>query len=132
MTETPPSLTKPRAPAGLRHRGRRLWHAVTDVYELSIAELEVLILAARGLDRIQTLEETLKDEPATVQGSNGQPRPHPLAAELRGEVILAAKLLAQLGLPDETAEGSEWDGLSASARARKASRARWDNRGGNR
>ena len=127
MTTTP---TKPRAPAGFGHRGRRLWHAVTDVYELSIAELEVLTLAARGLDRIQTLEDTLKDEPATVEGSNGQPRPHPLAAELRGEVILAAKLLAQLGLPDETAEGSEWDGLSASARARKASRARWDNRGG--
>ena len=129
MTTTP---TKPRAPAGFAHRGRRLWHEVSDVFELSVSEIEVLTLACRTLDRISALEAELKDAPSVVLGSNGQPRPHPLAAELRGEVILAAKLLAQLGLPDETAEGSEWDGLSASARARKASRARWDNRGGSR
>jgi hypothetical protein len=126
MTTAP---AKPRAPAGLGLRGRRLWREVTDGFELSISELEVLTLAARCLDRIQTLEDALKNAPATVKGSKGQPRPHPLAAELRSEVLLAARLLAQLGLPTE--EGSsKWDGLSASSRARKAARARWDNRGG--
>lgn len=129
MTATPPTAPKPRAPAGLGHRGRRLWREVTDSYELSISELEVLTLAARCLDRIQGIEDVLKDEPATVEGSKGQPRAHPLCAELRSEVILAAKLLAQLSLPADTAAGDEWSGLSTSARARKASRARWDHRG---
>ena len=124
------AAAKPRAPVGLSTRGRRLWREVTHVFELSISELEVLTLAARCLDRIQTLEDEMKDAPATVPGSKGQPRANPMTAELRSEVILAAKLLAQLGLPAETAEGSEWDGLAASARARQASRARWDNRGG--
>ncbi len=130
MTASPSPPTRPRAPAGLGTRGRRLWRAVTDVYELSIAELEVLTLAARCLDRIEGIETTLRAEPATVEGSKGQPRAHPLASELRSEVILAAKLLAQLGLPSDAGDGSEWDGLTASARARKASRARWDKRGG--
>ena len=119
-----------RAPSGLGPRGRRIWREVTTAFELAIAELEVLTLAARCLDRIEAIEVTLRDEPATVPGSAGQPRAHPLAAELRSEVLLAAKLLAQLGLPDVDGDGSAWDGLSASARARKASRVRWDNRGG--
>jgi len=130
MTTTAPTAPKPRAPAGLGHRGRRLFREVTDVYELSISELEVLTLAARCLDRIQGIEDTLKDEPATVEGSKGQPRAHPLTAELRSEVLLAAKLLAQLSLPADAGSGDEWSGLSTSARARKASRARWDHRGG--
>jgi hypothetical protein len=130
MTTTETTATRPRAPVRLGPRGRRLWHEVTEPYELSIAELEVLTLAARCLDRIQTLEDALKDAPPTVRGSKGQPRPHPLAAELRSEVLLGAKLLAQLGLPTDQATPSAWDGLTSSARARKASRARWDNRGG--
>ena len=131
MTTAPTPATRPRAPSGLRVRGRRLWHEVTDGFELSIAEIEVLTLAARCLDRIQTVEDALKDAPATVEGSKGQPRAHPLAAELRAEVLLAARLLQQLGLPVAEGDGGgAWDGLSASARARKASRARWDNRGG--
>jgi hypothetical protein len=130
MTIAPPTAPKPRAPAGLAHRGRRLWREVIEHFELSIAELEVLTLAARCLDRIQAIEDALKNEPVTVQGSQGQPRPHPLGAELRSEALLAAKLLAQLGLPTDEGGADEWSGLTTAARARKASRARWDNRGG--
>lgn len=124
------TAAKPPAPVSLGTRGRRLWREVTAAWGLSIAEVEVLTLAARCLDRIDALESTLKDEKGTVEGSKGQPVAHPLAAELRSEVLLAAKLLAQLGLPTDEGDGKEWDGLTASSRARKASRARWDNRGG--
>jgi len=124
------TAAKPPAPVSLGTRGRRLWREVNHAWELSIAELEVLTLTARCLDRIETLEDTLKGEKATVEGSQGQPRPNPLAGELRAEVLLASKLLAQLGLPTDEGGGSKWDGLSASSRARKAARVRWDNRGG--
>jgi len=122
----------PRAPAHLGKRGRRLWRDVTAAFELSCDSLEVLTLAARCLDRIQTLEDELREAPSTVEGSKGQPSPDPLRAEVRAEALLAARLLAQLGLPPDEEGGSEWDGLTASARARKASRAYWDKRGGTR
>jgi len=120
----------PRTPPGFGPRGRRLWRDTCAAFELSHGELEVLGLTCRALDRVQNLEEALRDAPSTVTGSRSQPVAHPLASELRAEVLLASKLLAQLGLPQSDGDGSEWDGLSASARARKASRARWDNRGG--
>jgi hypothetical protein len=64
-------------------------------------------------------------------GSRGQEVVHPLRAELRSQRALLARLLAQLDVPaDDADSGSKWDGLSSSSRARKAARARWDNRGG--
>ena len=130
MTETPPSAPVPRAPAGLGARGRRLWKAVIADFDLGTTETEVLTMACRTLDRIAALEDELKDAPAMVEGSQGQPRPNPLAAELRAEVLLAAKLVAQLGLPDvdEDLHGS-WQGLSPSERGRKAAARRWTGRG---
>jgi len=119
-----------RAPAGLKARGRRLWKAVTADFELNLSERELLTEACRCLDNCERLETALKDAPLTVEGSRGQIVAHPLAGELRSERNLVAKLLAQLGLPDDAADGSAWDGLSSSQRARKAARARWDNRGG--
>lgn len=121
----------PKAPPGLAARGRRLWRAVDKLYELTLEERELLTEAARTLDTCEALQVALRDEPLMTLGSRAQPVAHPLRAELRSERLLVAKLLAQLGLPDDEGEdGHEWDGLSASQRARKASRARWDNRGG--
>lgn len=119
-----------RAPAGLKARGRRMWRAVAEGFELSLAERELLTEACRCLDRCEAVEAAMRGAPLTVAGSRGQIVAHPLAAELRSERTLMAKLLAQLGLPDEEDGSSKWDGVSASQRARMASRARWDNRGG--
>lgn len=119
-----------RAPAGLAARGRRLWRAVAADFDLELDERELLTEACRSLDTCERLEEALRGAPLTTKGSRGQVVAHPLAAELRSERLLVARLLAQLELPDDDGEGSDWDGLTASQRARKAARARWDNRGG--
>jgi len=133
MTESPATPTMPRAPAGLGGRGRSLWRSVVRDFDLATSELEILVLASRTLDRVAALEEELKGAPAVVLGSQGQPRPNPLAAELRAEVLLASKLVQQLGLPtdidDDGLHGS-WQGLSPSERGRKAARRRWQGRGG--
>lgn len=115
-----------RAPSGLRARGRRLWRMVTADFDLSLSERELLTEACRCLDNCERLEAALRTEPLTVAGSRGQTVAHPLAAELRSERTLLTKLLGQLGLPDDTDEGNPWDNLTASQRARKAVRVRWD------
>jgi len=100
--------------------------------ERKTTETEVLTLACRTFDRITALEDELKDAPAVVLGSQGQPRPHPLAGELRAEVLLAGKLITQLGIPTdldpEDLNGS-WQGLTPSERGRKAAGRRWAGRG---
>ena len=132
MTDTPPCAPLPRSPAGLGLRGKRLWKAILADFELGTTETEVLTLACRTLDRITALEEELKGAPAMVEGSQGQPRPHPLGAELRAEVLLAGKLFSQLGIPtdlDPEELHGTWQGLSPSERGRKAAARRWAGRG---
>ena len=132
MTETAQSIPVPRSPAGLGSRGKRLWKAILADFELGTTETEVLTLACRTLDRISALEDDLKHAPSIVLGSQGQPRPYPLAAELRAEVLLAGKLITQLGIPTdldpEDLHGS-WQGLTPSERGRKAAGRRWAGRG---
>jgi hypothetical protein len=125
-----PSTPTPRAPAGLARRGRALWRSVVASYELAEGETALLIETCRVLDSVEALQQTLADAPMMTTGSRGQQTANPLRAELRSERLLLAKLIAQLSLPDVDGEGGKWDGLSASSRARKAARVRWDNRGG--
>ncbi len=120
----------PRTPPGIGPRGRRLWRFVVSGYVLSEHELALLTEAVRVLDDVEHLQVTTADAPLVTSGSRGQDVVNPLRAELRSQRLLLAKLLAQLGLPDLEGSANEWDGLTASARARKAVRARWDNRGG--
>jgi len=117
-----------RAPHGLGSRGRRLWRAVVEDFTPAQHELELLTEACRTLDRVEALQAELADAPLTAEGSRGQLVAHPLAAELRSERQLLARLLSQLGIP-EGEEGAEWDNLTASQRARKAAHARWGGRG---
>jgi len=119
-----------RAPTGLGARGRRLWKSVLADFEPSETERALLIEACRTLDDIEALQAAVAGAPMLTTGSRDQDIVHPLRAELRSQRLLLAKLLSQLDVPAEEGDGSKWDGLSASSRARKASRARWDNRGG--
>lgn len=122
-----------RRPAGLRARGRRLWDFVTGIADLDEHERALLVEAARVLDDVERLERELSGEPSTVLGASGQLVVHPLRADLRAQRTLLARLLSQLDVPSEPdGSGSEWDGLSASARARRAARRRWDGRTGRR
>jgi hypothetical protein len=98
-------------------------------YDLGSDALEVLSLAARALDRVDVLEAEFIGQPAMVSGSMGQPRAHPLLAEIRAEAALAARLLGQLGL-DAAEDAPETAASAASDKARRAARARWDHRGG--
>ena len=125
-----PSPAKPRAPAGLHRRGRALYKSVTADFELSEGEGALLLEGCRCLDDIEALQHAVADAPMTTIGSRGQDVVHPLRAELRSERLLLAKLLSQLDVPMPSEGPGSWDGLSASSRARKASRARWDHRGG--
>jgi hypothetical protein len=123
----------PRAPAGLGARGRRLWKSVLSDFEPSETECALLIEACRTLDDTEALQKEIADaKMTTTTGSRGQEVVHPLRAELRSQRLLLARLLSQLDVPagEGDGTGSAWDGLTASSRARKAARVRWDHRGG--
>ncbi len=124
------SRSIPRAPDGIGRRGRRLWRSVVEEFDLGEGELALLTETCRCLDDIEDLQKAVTDAPAVTTGSRGQEVVHPLRAELRSQRLLLAKLVGQLNVPGLEDDGSEWDGLSAAARARKAARARWDGRGG--
>jgi hypothetical protein len=58
----------------------------------------------------------------TVQGSTGQPKPHPLLAEVRAHRLLLERLTTALALPDE----DEVSGMRPGPKhAQRAARGRW-------
>lgn len=113
--------TKPKAPAKLGARARRLWRDVTGIYELRPDELLVLERACRELDIIERIESDLEGKSLTSEGSMGQAVAHPLVGELRQHTNTLRSLLGSLNLPDE--DGRAGDSRSSSARA--AANARW-------
>lgn len=123
-------MTPPRAPSGLGKAGKRLWKAITgiDGLELRPDEIEVLEQACALRDQIERLQQAADTGPVEVTGSRGQVVIAPAIQELRHSRAELARLLRQLAIPDPEDEGDEegeWDGLTASQRARKAARARW-------
>lgn len=124
-----------RAPRGLRKAGKALWAAVTDGLTLRADELATLEAACRTADTAADLQTVLDSAPgAMIEGSRGQLVLHPAIPELRQQRALLAQLLARLDLPEATGAADqqlpgEWDGLTASARATKAARARWKGAG---
>lgn len=114
-----------RAPAGLGKAGRHLWRRITDGLRLRADELVLLEAACRTADDLAELEAALREAQPVVTGSMGQERAHPLYAEVRASREALRRLLGSLNVPEAEGLGSEWDGLTASSRARKAARARW-------
>lgn len=117
-----PTEKLPKAPRGLGAAGRQLWRRAVSEFVFNVAEQAVLEQACRSADVIAKLHDAWVDADAVVAGSRGQPACHPLIRELREERALLARLLEQVGIG---AASSNWDGLTASQRARKAARARW-------
>jgi hypothetical protein len=115
----------PEPPVGLGEAGRGLW---VDVVEGDVVlrpdELAVLAEAAATRDVIVALAKATTDAPAMIEGSRGQVVVNPGLQELRQQRQLLASLLRQLGIPDPD-DDDDWDGLTASQRARKAAGKRW-------
>jgi hypothetical protein len=92
--------SKPRAPNGLRRRGKALWRSVIEVGEPNPAELAILAELCSVLDEIDDLRAALAHSTPVVVGSTGQPRPHPLYGELRRHRELADRLARTLAVPE--------------------------------
>ena len=113
-------MSEPKPPTGLSAAGRALWLAVVGEFVLTPAELEVLRQAVRTADEVDRLERAVRKLPElTVRGSTGQPRAHPLLAEMRSHRLLLERLCGSLNLSDE----DQVSGLRPAARhAQKAAR----------
>lgn len=111
------------APDGLGPAGVVLWGALRGDWEWRTDEEAVLVEACRVADQIADLEvEMVGVSPVGANGA-GTPVVHPAIVEIRLQRQLLASLLSRLRFEDDA---GSWDGLSASQRARKAARARYD------
>lgn len=93
----------PRAPAGMRAPGRRLWAAVLADYELDEHEVALLVEAVRTADVLDLLDARVRADGPIVSSPQGE-RAHPAAVEARQQRIALARLLGALQLP--TGEGA--------------------------
>lgn len=93
----------PRAPNGLKRRGKAMWHELHALFDFSAdphraAIIEDACRTADMIDRLQAAVEGADD--LRVKGSYGQPVAMPELAELRQYRALLASLLKALALPD--------------------------------
>jgi hypothetical protein len=116
-----PQNTSKKA-GGYGPRGQKFYDAALTRYELTDSELELLAESCRGLDTLDALHNAVAVEGTTVAGSTGATRLHPAIAEIRSTGLAVARLLAQLGLPDEA--GAVMPG-GLTVRSRKANATRW-------
>lgn len=116
------SDTIPKAPAGLRTRGRRFWRDTLTAYELTEGEVSLLLETCRTMDQLDALAAAFSVDGAMVTGSAGQPVVHPALTEARGQRAILHRLLAALALPDE--DGATIT-TATTTRAKTAATARW-------
>jgi hypothetical protein len=116
-------------PVGLGTSGKRLWDSVVEVYVLTASELAMLEQAARTADELDRLEQAVRElSDFVVRGSTGQPKPHPLLAEVRAHRQLLERLTTALCLPNVNQEQGS---TAAQRHARRAAVARWQQEGNN-
>ena len=126
MDHTP--LPRPRpAPRGLGTKGRTFWKALQPDFEFTEAEQALVLEAARCIDRLDMLDQSIRDLGPMVEGSSGQQVVNPALTEARGQQAILHRLIAALQLEDD-------DGHSvATARqvsSQTANYARWNQRKG--
>lgn len=123
MADKPPI---PRAPSGLKARGKQLWREIHEVYAFDEAPEKTAILeeACRTADVVKRLQAIVDNaDEIRVRGSQGQPVSMPELLELRQYRALLVQLLKALGCPDDedTLSRSELGRLGATARWKTAS-----------
>jgi hypothetical protein len=101
-------MTGTRYPKGLQSRGRRLWKAVTDGWDLDPHELLLLEEAARIADRAGELRKIVTRDGIEQRDHLGNSRVHPLQVEWRQTEIALLRALASLRIP----LGGEDDGAA--------------------
>jgi len=109
-----------------RGRGRRFWIATHKLFELSGPELEILAEAARTLDELDALRDSVTAEGVTTLGSRDQVVVNPALSEMRQARAELRRLLEMLSLPDPEQDSGKAVTGARSARAAKAARTRWD------
>ena len=112
-----------KPPPGLGTRGRRLFRALAADFDFDAGESIVLVEACRTADLVDRLASELTAAALVVEGSRGQSVLNPLAAELRQQRDLLARLLGRLSLPDADAGN-----VAASVLGRRGADARWKKR----
>jgi hypothetical protein len=73
---------------------------VTASYDLTPAEVELVHVAATGVDHLSRIELAIKQSKPTALGSAGQIVAHPLNAEWRATAETIRRICQQLDLPD--------------------------------
>lgn len=115
----PPSDLVPRG------RGRRFWIATMKLFELTGPELEILSEAARTLDELDALRDSVTATSITTTGSRGQIVVNPALSEMRQARAELRRLLEMLSLPDPDQDSGKAVTGARSARAAKAAHTRW-------
>ena len=103
-------------------RGRTFWSSITTMYDLSAAELEILLEVCRTMGRLDKLDAFITEAGVTAEGSQGQTVVNGALTEARGQQLVLHRLIAALALPDE--EGTSVPSAST-LRAQTAGAARW-------
>jgi hypothetical protein len=118
-----------RMPGGLEAAGQALWRSVVLKYVLEPDEAVVLEAACRQVDECARMtKELARMKSLVVAGSVGQPKVHPLVAQVRTHRMaldkLLGPLLARLRQADEEARPRAAL-RPRSAQASKAAQTRW-------
>ena len=130
-SDTAPVRDVPAPPDGISARAVGLWCELWQSFDLNPAETILLERLCRALTRAEAIEADLEGTPLVVAGSKGQDAINPRLPELRQVEDLIRRLTAALKIPDSPPASSqpggaiEWDGMTASERARTAANLRW-------
>lgn len=95
MSRTPPK------PPGIGSRASKLWRALNDEYEFTPPEAALLVEACRCVDRLDQLDDAIREVGPMVAGSTGQPVVNPALTEARGQQAVLHRLIAALQLSED-------------------------------
>jgi hypothetical protein len=87
-----------RAPVGLTPRSKALWRAVVGEFELSAAELEILLNALKCSDRADEAAKALAHDGLVMTDRYGSAKAHPMIDVESRNRALFARFIAQLGV----------------------------------
>lgn len=110
----------PKAPAGSRASGCRMWSDVLGRYDLEEHELALLREMCRTVDLLDDLDAQVRRDGLMMPGPGGVLRVHPAAVEARQQKIALARMEAALRLP----AGEEGDEQQGARRPQRRSGAR--------
>lgn len=113
-----------RPPPGLGRAGARLWRVMTSTYRFDTAETLILFELCRVARRLDEIRAEIDRGPLSVPGSRGQVIVHPGLAEERQLRDQLARLVRQLDLPAEAADGGNVTTIASRLGGRGA-QARW-------